>query len=470
MLRKPLISKNKKAARIALYGSPVLLVLLIRLVIGVLPKGSGVETDWREVDYTEIESVQILRDYLRIDTTPDKGNEIPAAEFLASLLEAEGIEAHVERLGERNANVWAFIEGEDPKAVVLHNHLDVDPIRLPEDWEHDPFGAEIDELWLFGRGAFDMKSVAIAQLMALIELKRSGHRPKRSVMFLGTAAEETDSKLGTRWILHNHPELVERMDVVLTEGGAVEAISLDEIWLWGTEFMQKRFVDVIVCHESEDRLGDLREDALRHFIEGDRRVLLPEVARFFEQYSETRASWDYRKLLSRPEDLLTDPEFHRLPEYLKSMMRNEVAAFPVLPDPDGGYRMRLILHLLPGEKVEDVFEELIPDWMTFGIPYSFEVPHEDAPPSSTEHPDFLTISEVLGEKYPGVNAGPLIVARSATDARFYRAAGIPSFGFTPFLILSTDTMQMTGPGERIVLPAFVEGVDLYTRLVRALAG
>jgi len=74
------------------------------------------------------------------------------------------------------------------------------------------------------------------------------------------------------------------------------------------------------------------------------------------------------------------------------------------------------------------------------------------------------------ELHPEFHHGPLLVPWSATDARFFRAAGVTSYGFSPFLLLTSDSHKITGPNERMILPAFVEGVDLYAELVRRLAG
>jgi acetylornithine deacetylase/succinyl-diaminopimelate desuccinylase-like protein len=58
---------------------------------------------------------------------------------------------------------------------------------------------------------------------------------------------------------------------------------------------------------------------------------------------------------------------------------------------------------------------------------------------------------------------------TATDARFFRAHGIPSFGFSPFLVLTTDTIRVDQTGERISVPDFVDGVELYREILARLA-
>ena len=107
--------------------------------------------------------------------------------------------------------------------------------------------------WIYGRGVFDMKSVAIAQMLAMIDLKKSGAPLERSVLFLATSSEERGSRLGVRRLIQLHPEMVRGFWAVLTEGGVVEARSRDEIKFWGTEIGQKRYADLLVCGGDRER-------------------------------------------------------------------------------------------------------------------------------------------------------------------------------------------------------------------------
>ena len=247
--------RQKLLRRALLHGSMALLILGLVATIALLRKAAPrtVDDTWEEVDYSALPEVQLLQDYVRVDTSSATGSEIAGALFLAEKLRAAGIEPHIEQLGEKKANLWAILEGESPEALVLHNHIDVFDVADPEEWVHPPFEAVIDRAWIYGRGVFDMKSVTIAQLEAFIALKESGRQPAKSVIFLATGSEEVGSELGARWVLAHHPELVERFWVVLTEGGVVEAVSHEEVKYWGLEFGQKQYADAWACSSSRDR-------------------------------------------------------------------------------------------------------------------------------------------------------------------------------------------------------------------------
>mgnify|MGYP001152335030 CR=1 FL=1 len=93
--RKALIQRHKTLARILLYGVPLVLAIGGYLFIRYADPRTLLALDWTDVDYEKIESVQLFREYLQHDTTFPDGNEIEAAEFLARVLEAEGIEVEV---------------------------------------------------------------------------------------------------------------------------------------------------------------------------------------------------------------------------------------------------------------------------------------------------------------------------------------------------------------------------------------
>jgi acetylornithine deacetylase/succinyl-diaminopimelate desuccinylase-like protein len=461
--------RRRLAARVALYGSLLLVALLLWLLaaLGNLnPRQPGQE--WANVDYPNLPEVKLLQQYVQTDTSEKTGSEVAGARFLASRLAAAGIESEIEVLGDKQANLYAWLKGADPHPLVLHNHIDVAAVD-PKEWFYPPFSAKIVVPWIYGRGTFDMKSVAIAQLAAMIDLKKSGLPLKRSVLFLATSSEEHGSRLGVRWILRQHPELVKSFWAVLTEGGAVEARARDEIKYWGTETGQKRFVDVHVCSSDKARLDDLHKTlADRSYTETDLRIT-PEVRAYLAAYGPTRDRPSYHEMLTHPEETIADvAKFRQLPDYVKSLFRNEAVPFPVTESPDGGWQMLVKLHLLPGVELAAVRDELLPPWMLHGLSVTVDEPPAARHGSPLDHPAFQAALTTLKERYPDAPAGPWFLPWTATDSRFFRAAGVPSYGFSPFLIMSTDTLQVDQANERFALPSFADGVSLYRQLVRRL--
>jgi len=474
-----LARRRRTSARAALYAALALLAAVTAGFWTWLGRvGPLVEVfDWQRIDYESHPAVALLSSYIAVDTSMPGGDPPAGAELLAGHLRAAGVPVTIERVGELDVVMWAILEGDDPGAVVLHHHVDVEPVDRPERWSYPPFEATIEGPWLYGRGAFDMKSVAVAQLEAFLRLARrsaeTGRRPARSVIYLATSGEEIGSDLGMRWLLRWHPELVERFAVVLTEGGAVEGREQGDVKYWGTEFVQKRNVAVTVCGDRRERLDGLRRELIAEGRPLTGLVVSPELEAFLAHYAPTRDRDDWRRLLADPHRLARDPvAFSRLPAYLRSLFRNEVVPFPVT-ETDGGWEMELSIHLVPGADPAEVLAEMLPAWRLHGLGVTVEDEGAADHGSPLDHPVMEEIEAVLAEHYPGMPAGPIYLPWTITDARFVRARGVPAYGFSPFMVLTPEVLNLATQrtlNERIALPGFVEGVEIYAELLERIAG
>lgn len=171
--------------------------------------------DWTKV--TE-ESIELFKELLRIETVNPPGNERPAADRLAALFAAEGIEHEVVESEPGRASVIARLRGSGKAgALLLNGHLDVVPVDRAQ-WTHDPFGAVEEDGCIWGRGAIDMKNMVTMSAMTLVLLKRTRASLGRDVIFAGVADEEAGSTKGSLWLVENRPELV-RAEYVLNEVG-----------------------------------------------------------------------------------------------------------------------------------------------------------------------------------------------------------------------------------------------------------
>ena len=147
------------------------------------------------------EPIRLLRDYVRIDTSFQNG-EAQGTAFLKRFFECEGIETEVICPQPGRCNIFARLPGRRREgALLLLNHVDVAP-GFPTLWKQaPPFEGRIKAGYLYGRGVYDMKGTAIAQALAMRNLKRRGIVPASDVLFLGEADEEVGQKLGSRWLL-----------------------------------------------------------------------------------------------------------------------------------------------------------------------------------------------------------------------------------------------------------------------------
>ncbi len=199
---------------------------------------SGIErTDTTERELDEL--VELLRSLIRIRSVnppmPDAPDaELAAARFLEQVLGAEGLRATVVEPFPGRGSIVVRVHGDgtggDP--LLLLSHLDVVPAE-PAGWTHDPFAADLDGGYVWGRGAIDMKGMVAMEVQVMRRLARvaraAGLDPatdpipglRRDVIFCCTSDEEAGGVEGAGWLVDNHPEWL-RAAAALNEAGGIE--------------------------------------------------------------------------------------------------------------------------------------------------------------------------------------------------------------------------------------------------------
>ena len=149
------------------------------------------------------------------------GNEAAAAALVAERMRAFGWAPAVEEAAPGRPNVIATVEGGLPgPTLLLEGHTDVVTEGDPADWSHDPFGGDVVDGRLHGRGAADMKSGVAAMLYAAAALAAAGPFPGR--LLLAALADEEGLMLGAKnFVRRGHAAGVAAAIVCEPEGGEV---------------------------------------------------------------------------------------------------------------------------------------------------------------------------------------------------------------------------------------------------------
>ena len=144
---------------------------------------------------------QLLQDLIRHDTVNPPGNERPAQEQLADLLDEAGFAVQLLGAEQERPNLVAALEGRDEGPTLgFLSHVDT-VLADPEAWSRDPWSGDLADGFVWGRGALDMKSQVAAEVAAAVELARSGWRPARGdLKILAVVDEETGGELGAQWL------------------------------------------------------------------------------------------------------------------------------------------------------------------------------------------------------------------------------------------------------------------------------
>jgi acetylornithine deacetylase/succinyl-diaminopimelate desuccinylase-like protein len=165
------------------------------------------------------ETTQLLQRLIRCNTVNPPGDERALQEGLAADLRAAGFEVDLLGAEPERPNLVARLRGHaDGPVLCLLSHVDT-VLATAADWTHDPWSGDLDDGFVWGRGALDMKSQTAAEVAAALSLAREGWRPAQGdLLVVVVVDEEVGGELGAMWICEQHPDKV-RCDYLLNEGG-----------------------------------------------------------------------------------------------------------------------------------------------------------------------------------------------------------------------------------------------------------
>ena len=190
--------------------------------------------DWSAL---EEETLKHFRALLQFDTSDPPGRELPAAEYLYNVLQAEGIDVEMLATDSERPNVLARIEGNGSKQpLLIMAHTDVVNVD-PEKWQFPPFSATVDGGYVYGRGAVDDKDNLASALMIMLELKRNNISLDRDVIFLAESGEEGATEFGIEFMVNNHFDKIDA-EFCLAEGGSVARVNR-EVQYAGIQTVEK---------------------------------------------------------------------------------------------------------------------------------------------------------------------------------------------------------------------------------------
>lgn len=464
--------------------SRALFTLAAGLAVCAAPSPSSAQA--RQVDWDALakEGQLILSEYLRIDTSNPPGNELPAARFLKSVLDKEGIEAHIldsAAFDGKHANLYARLKGNGSKrAIALVNHMDVVPATASE-WSVSPFSGEVKDGYIWGRGAIDMKGEAIAHLMAMIALKRSGVTLNRDIVFIANADEEYTST-GAIMFVKNNAGLIEDVEYIITEAtensvvdGQVRYFSVGVAEK--RTFWQKLTVKGVPSHGSRPT----KENPVPRLVAALDRIakyetplhVTPGVDKFFRDisklYPEPRRSWlaDVRKAVENPEArawILSDV-------YWNAYLRNTISLTGVTgsnktnvipPEATAEIDIRLLPDADPAQllaTLKGLVDDTAVHWSTILEP---KTPLES--PVDTEL--FRAIERAARDRAPNAFV-TTPMQTGATDRPTYRKLGIITYAIDPFLTEQAERQKgVHGNNERLSMANVGFGIRYVYDILR----
>jgi len=432
-------------------------------------------------------AVSWMQEYLRIDTTNPPGNEIRAASFFKKILDQEGIENRVFEYAPGRADLWARLPHTTPDAkrpIVLLNHMDVVTSDASH-WKVPPFSGEINDGYLWGRGAQDMKDEGLAQLVAMVMLKREKIPLDRDVIFLAVADEEADGS-GTDWFIKNQRDLLANAEFLINEGGE-NLLEDGKVKYVGVDVGEKTtFWLHVVAHGRPGHGSRPNPDsAPNRLVRALDRILayrtpltvLPVVDEFLRDmapYEPPERAADYRNVRKAIEDKKFQDEVER-DESLNFLLRNTIS----LTMMGGSEQTNVIppeawanldVRILPGGDPPALLEAIRrvvndPNVNIEPLNKEFRVANY----SPTDNALYAAIREVSAKYFPGTPVVPHITS-GYTENQRYRPLGIASYGFNPYAATNEEGNTEHGNDERIRVEEVRRGPKILFDVLAAVAG
>jgi acetylornithine deacetylase/succinyl-diaminopimelate desuccinylase-like protein len=460
---------------------PLIMLVLVSLLASAPAQMRSVSViDW---DKAGDETVRLLADYLRIDTTNPPGNEMRAVRFMAELLEREGIEHTIFESRPGRGNLYARLKGSAAKRpLILLNHTDVVPAEA-RFWTANPFGGEIRGGYLYGRGAIDMKSLGAVQLMAVLLLKRQRVALDRDVIFLATADEEAGGEEGAGWFVRNHPEVIRDAEFLLTEGSSNQTAG-DRITYYGIGVTEKTPCWLRLTATGNPGHGSVpqRDSAPSRLLRALARLedyqtelkVVPAVSRYFRGMADLQTDHELKRAFRDIGAALQDSKLRELVisnAQNAALLRNTIQPTVVKI----GSKTNVIApiataeidcRLLPGERPEEfvaTVRGVIAD-PTIQVETLLAFPATESP-IDTEL--YRAITEARFVEDPSARVVPTVLT-GFTDSHFFRDLGIVCYGISPFRIPAVDSGGVHGNDERISIDSLKDGTRLLYDVVEAL--
>ena len=393
----------------------------------------------------EDEVVGLCHDLIRIESVNYGDGSGPgergAAEYVAALLSEVGLDAQVYESAPGRASVVARISGEDPTrdALVVHGHLDVVPAQA-QDWSVAPFSGEVQDGFVWGRGAIDMKDMDAMILSVVRQRLREGRLPKRDVVLAFFADEEAGGHAGAHWLVEHHPEVFEGASEAIGEVGGFSLSVAPDRRLYLVETAEKGLAWMKLTAAGRAGHGSMVND------DNAVTALCEAVARLGRHTFPVRVTKTVRTFLGEISEVLgieLDPDdmdatvakLGPLASLIGATLRNTVNPTML----QAGYKHNVIPgeasafidgRFLPG--FEDEFFATIDELIGPDITREFVV-HDVALETDFDGALVDAMCVSLQGEDPGARVVPYTLS-GGTDAKSLSLLGIRCFGFSPLLL------------------------------------
>ena len=416
------------------------------------------------------ETIQHTSRLIQAKTVNPPGNELPAILVIKELLEQNGFgpqDFSILEAAPGRANLVARLHGDgSQRPLLLSGHVDVVPVEA-EYWTHDPFGGEVMDGQVWGRGALDMKGFLAMYLQVFLQARRQGLPLKRDLILAAIADEEAGFEHGSRFLVHQHRSLIDA-EYGFTESGGM-TLHLGSARLYPIQVAEKGVCWLKMSLSGQPGHASMphTDNAVFHLAQAVERLrraghlpvhITPTFSSMINSFARQA-----RSPLGKAALLLKSPALVslllRLATGRSRTMLTALTSNTCTPTVlAAGSKTNVIpseamVHLdcrkLPGQTPADVMREIR---AIVGQQVELEpLQVSDGAEFSTTTPVYRTLERRLRQLDPGGIVIPLMMP-GATDACVYTQAGIQMYGFTPGILPPDYPLMSMAHGHDEHLP------------------
>lgn len=435
---------------------------------------------------TETQALDIAKRAISFRSVQGPGNQTPQlAAWLKEQLVAGGFAANEVTVTpvDDTAYLIARWPGSDPQAkpLVISGHIDVVEAK-PADWQRDPFTAVVENGYLYGRGATDMKLDAAIAMATLIDLKKQGYKPRRDIILQFSGDEETVMK--TSAIIAEKLKNAELVINIDGGGGVLDEKTGKPIYMtW--QGAEKTYADFELSvtnpggHSSEPRPINAIAELSEALAKIGAYRFQPESNDLSKAYFNAAARYETPETGAAMKAFAANPADQKAVAALRANYATigKIGTTCVPTMVSGGHALNALpqrataninCRIFPGHKPADIMAELARVAGDPAIQWKDVTEGSIANDASPMRPDFVrAVEKALGKAYPGVPVFPSM-SSGASDSMWYRSVGVPSYGASPVFIKESDSFSH-GLNERTPIAAIAPAIVYYRSLFTDLS-
>jgi acetylornithine deacetylase/succinyl-diaminopimelate desuccinylase-like protein len=434
----------------------------------------------------QAQALDLAKKAIALRSVAGPGDQTPAvAELYKAALVQGGFspaEITITPVGD-TAYLIARWPGGDPslKPLVISGHMDVVEAK-PADWKRDPFTPVVENGYLFGRGASDMKFDGTLAIASLIELKREGYRPRRDIIIEFSGDEETTMK--TSAIIAQklkNAELVVNID----GGGGVLDETTNKPLFFTWQAAEKTYADFELSvsnpggHSSEPRKINAIDQLAQALVRIGDYQFKPELNDLTRASLSQAAKYEDPTTGAAMKAFVADPAD---PKAIATLTANPatvglIGTTCVVTMINGGHALNALpqhasaninCRIFPGHSRADIMAELQRVAADPAIGFKDVTVGSVATDASPLRPDFVAaVKQALGKAYPGVPMFPAM-SSGASDSMWFRYNGVPSYAAGPMFMKPSDDFSH-GLNERAPIANLGPAITYYVSLIPALS-